>query len=199
MGFGHAVARSGRDFINAAGIVLALPAGNQNTPNAAQFAKEKLAEMGEMSRGERIMLTIFAVLLLLWAGVPAMIFGSAWAVDPTTTALLGLVLLLLTGVLTWDDVLKEKARGTPSFGSVRWIMMASYLNKLGLIAWFSQSLQSGITHWAGLVCRQRLAAARVYVCALLLCQHHGAHHSDVRCLFRCRYCLWARRRCYSPC
>ena len=29
MGFGHAVARSGRDFIDAAGIVLALPAGNQ--------------------------------------------------------------------------------------------------------------------------------------------------------------------------
>ena len=118
----------------------------KNTPNAAQFAKEKLAEMGEMSRGERIMLTIFAVLLLLWAGVPAMIFGSAWAVDPTTTALLGLVLLLLTGVLTWDDVLKEKS----AWDTIVWfsalIMMASYLNKLGLIAWFSQSLQSGITH-----------------------------------------------------
>ncbi len=118
----------------------------KNTPNAAQFAKEKLAEMGEMSRGERIMLTIFAVLLLLWAGIPAMIFGSAWAVDPTTTALLGLVLLLLTGVLTWDDVLKEKS----AWDTIVWfsalIMMASYLNKLGLIAWFSQSLQSGITH-----------------------------------------------------
>ena len=118
----------------------------KNTPNAAQFAKEKLAEMGKMSHGERIMLTIFAVLLLLWAGVPAMIFGSAWAVDPTTTALLGLVLLLLTGVLTWDDVLKEKS----AWDTIVWfsalIMMASYLNKLGLIAWFSQSLQSGITH-----------------------------------------------------
>ena len=118
----------------------------KNTPNAAQFAKEKLAEMGKMSHGERIMLTIFAVLLLLWAGVPAMIFGSAWAVDPTTTALLGLVLLLLTGVLTWDDVLKEKS----AWDTIVWfsalIMMATYLNKLGLIAWFSQSLQSGITH-----------------------------------------------------
>ncbi len=117
----------------------------KNTPNAAQFAKEKLAEMGKMSHGERIMLTIFAVLLLLWAGVPAMIFGSAWAVDPTTTALLGLVLLLLTGVLTWDDVLKEKS----AWDTIVWfsalIMMASYLNKLGLNAWFSQSLQSGIT------------------------------------------------------
>lgn len=118
----------------------------KNTPNAAQFAKEKLAEMGNMSRGERIMLTIFAVLLLLWAGVPAMIFGSNWTVDPTTTALLGLVLLLLTGVLTWDDVLKEKS----AWDTIVWfsalIMMATYLNKLGLIAWFSQSLQNGITH-----------------------------------------------------
>ena len=128
------------------GLFWLYPPEIKNTPNAAQFAKEKLAEMGKMSRGERIMLTIFAVLLLLWAGVPAMIFGSAWAVDPTTTALLGLVLLLLTGVLTWDDVLKEKS----AWDTIVWfsalIMMASYLNKLGLIAWFSQSLQSGITH-----------------------------------------------------
>lgn len=81
----------------------------KETPNAMQFAKDKLAEQGPMSRGEWIMLGIFGLLLFLWAGIPAMLFGKAYAVDPTTTAFIGLSLLLLSGVLTWDDILKEKS------------------------------------------------------------------------------------------
>ena len=37
----------------------------KETPNAAQFAKERLAEQGPMNRGEKIMLGIFALLLIL--------------------------------------------------------------------------------------------------------------------------------------
>ncbi|MDO5070382.1 MAG: DASS family sodium-coupled anion symporter, partial [Neisseria zoodegmatis] len=55
----------------------------KETPNAAQFAKERLKELGKMNRGEKIMLGIFALLLILWAGVPAMLFGSGWKVDAT--------------------------------------------------------------------------------------------------------------------
>ena len=52
----------------------------KSTPNAAAFAKARLQEMGPVSRGEKIMLAIFALLLLLWAGIPAMLLGDAWAV-----------------------------------------------------------------------------------------------------------------------
>lgn len=125
----------------------------KETPNAAQFAKERLAEQGPMNRGEKIMLGIFALLLILWAGVPAMLLGKAYAVDATTTAFIGLSLLLLSGVLTWDDVLKEKS----AWDTVTWfaalVMMATYLNKLGLIAWFSVVLEDSIAHlglgWVG--------------------------------------------------
>ena len=116
----------------------------KSTPNAAQFARSKLAERGPLNRGEKIMLGVFVMLLLLWAGVPAMIFGSAWVVDPTTTAFLGLGVLLLTGVLDWEDVLKEKS----AWDTIVWfsalVMMATFLNKLGLIGWFSTSIKNGI-------------------------------------------------------
>ena len=125
----------------------------KETPNAAQFAKDRLKEQGPMNRGEKIMLAIFAVLLVLWAGIPAMIFGKAFTVHPTATAFIGLSLLLLSGVLTWDDVLKEKG----AWDTVVWfsalVMMASFLNKLGLIGWFSDMLGSGIKNtgmgWVG--------------------------------------------------
>ena len=63
--------------------------------------------MGPMSRNEKITLGVFAVLLVLWAGLLAPL---GIKVDATTTTFLGISLLLLTGVLTWDDVLKRKRR-----------------------------------------------------------------------------------------
>ncbi|WP_042106984.1 DASS family sodium-coupled anion symporter, partial [Acinetobacter junii] len=116
----------------------------KETPNAAQFAKTKLKEMGAVSKDEIIMLGVFGILLLLWAGIPAMILGSAWVVDPTTTAFIGLTLLLLTGVLTWEDILTQKS----AWDTITWfaalVMMATYLNKLGLITWFSGVLENSI-------------------------------------------------------
>ena len=125
----------------------------KSTPNAAQFARERLREMGPITRGELIMLGVFGVLLLLWAGIPAWIFGPAAAVDPTTTAFIGLSLCLVTGVLTWDDVIKEKS----AWDTIVWfgalVMMATFLNKLGLIGWFAKSMETGIGHlglgWMG--------------------------------------------------
>ena len=138
----------------------------KETPNASQFAKDKLKELGAMNRGEKIMLAIFAVLLILWADLPHLIYNDLlvkWfaleeirlAVNPTTTAFLGLSLLLLSGVLTWQDVLTEKG----AWDTVTWfsalVMMATFLNKLGLIAWLSKLLESGIggmgMGWVGAV------------------------------------------------
>ena len=139
----------------------------KSTPNAAAFAKARLQEMGPVSRGEKIMLAIFALLLLLWAGIPAMLLGDAWAVDPTTTAFIGLSLLLLPGVLPWDDILQEKS----AWDTITWfaalVMMATFLNKLGLIAWFSSVLESSIGS---------LGLSWAAACALLLLAYMYAHY-----------------------
>lgn len=116
----------------------------KNMPHASDFAKENLAKMGSMSRAEKIMIAVFMFLLLLWADVPAMIFGDAFKVNYTATAFLGLSLLLLTNVLSWDDVLSEKS----AWDTVLWfsalVMMASFLGKLGLVSWFSSAIQGQI-------------------------------------------------------
>lgn len=125
----------------------------KSTPNAAAFAVGRLREMGPITRGEWIMLGVFGVLLLLWAGIPAMLLGKGWAVNPTTTAFIGLSLLLISGVLSWDDVIKEKS----AWDTIIWfgalVMMATYLNELGLIAWFAKTMETGIGHlglgWVG--------------------------------------------------
>jgi DASS family divalent anion:Na+ symporter len=115
------------------------------TPDAPVFAKEKLSIMGKMSKDEKIMVGVFGLLLVMWAGLPAMLFGSAFSFNATTVALLGLSILLLTSVLTWEDILNEKS----AWDTITWfaalVMMATYLNKLGLIAWFSDVVQTNIS------------------------------------------------------
>ncbi|NLY26728.1 MAG: DASS family sodium-coupled anion symporter, partial [Alcaligenaceae bacterium] len=116
----------------------------RKTENARTFALSRLQELGPVKRDEKILLGVFLFLLVMWAGIPAMLFGNAYSINATTTAACGLALLLLTGVLHWDDILSEKS----AWDTVVWfsalVMMATFLNKLGLIAWFSASLQGGI-------------------------------------------------------
>jgi divalent anion:Na+ symporter, DASS family len=72
-----------------------------STPDAPAAAKRALAALGPLSRDERIVARTFFVLAALWA-VAAFI-----GLDSTAIAFLGLGVLLATGVLTTDDILKE--------------------------------------------------------------------------------------------
>ncbi|EBA01086.1 hypothetical protein MELB17_18574 [Marinobacter sp. ELB17] len=90
-------------------IYLMYPPEIKATPNAVDFVRERLGKLGKLSRDEGIMLDVFVVLLLLWAGVPAWIFGDTFKLNSTTTAFVGLSILPVTGVLNWKDVLGEKS------------------------------------------------------------------------------------------
>ena len=124
-----------------------------DTRATRDFVNAKLAELGPVKRSERILLGVFAWLLLLWAGVPELLFGKPWAVDPTATAMTGLVLLLVSGVLSWDDILGEKGAWDTVVWFAALVMMAGFLNKLGVVPWLSKSLEQGIAHlglgWMG--------------------------------------------------
>lgn len=107
----------------------------KKTGDAPKMAAQKLKEMGPISRNEWLMLLAFFILLALW------IFGGTLSVDATTTAFIGLTMLLLTSVLTWEDVKAEKG----AWDTIVWfavlVMMASSLNELGFIGWFSDLIK----------------------------------------------------------
>lgn len=107
----------------------------KKTDGAQKMAADKLKEMGAVSKHEWLMLLAFFILLFLW------IFGGSLSIDATTTAFIGLTLLLLTSVLTWEDVKSEKG----AWDTIVWfavlVMMASSLNELGFIGWFSDLIK----------------------------------------------------------
>lgn len=115
----------------------------KNTKEAPKMAAEKLKEMGPITVKEWLMIATFILLLVLW------IFGNHFSIDATTGALIGLCVLLLSGVLTWEDVKAEKG----AWDTIVWfsslVMMGSYLNSLGFIGWFGQLIgkEIGTMSW----------------------------------------------------
>ena len=108
----------------------------KNTPEAKIIASKALEEMGPISRGEKIMLFVFVMLLGLWATT------SITKLDTTLIAFMGLCILLVTRVLTWKDIMTEQK----AWDTLIWvggvIVMSDYLNKTGFIPWFAKILEN---------------------------------------------------------
>jgi DASS family divalent anion:Na+ symporter len=118
----------------------------KQTPGAKDLARRELAKLGPMSSAEIITLCVLVLMLVVWAGIPAWLLGPAFGLDPTTTALVGLSLLLITTVLSWEDILAARSAWDTLVWFAALVMMATFHGNLGLTKWFSLWIQGGITH-----------------------------------------------------
>jgi DASS family divalent anion:Na+ symporter len=110
----------------------------KQTPGATLFAREALAEMGPMSRGERVMLAVFVLTAGLW-------MTTAWHhINYTVVALLGVATLLLTSVLSWDDVLSDHLAWDTFIWYGGLVRLAEALGSSGVTARFAD-WSAGIT------------------------------------------------------
>ncbi|ELH3005050.1 anion permease [Vibrio vulnificus] len=120
-------------------MYLFFPPELKKTPEMRAIAKEKLQQMGAMTRDEIMVCATFIGMVTLW------VLGPTLDIHATVTALIGLVFLLLSRTITWDAVLSEKE----AWHTITWfavlIMMASELNKLGFIKWFSNGIGESLS------------------------------------------------------
>lgn len=147
----------------------------KETPEAPALARKKLQAMGPMKRSEKAMGAIFGLLIVLWAA------GRYIGLAETLTAIIGLCLLLLTGVLTWDDVKSEKAAWDTLVWFAILVMMANFLNTKGMIPWFSKEMGSLVAGDNGLVAMGILAV--VYFYSHYLFASSTAHFSAMYAAF----------------
>ncbi|WP_334321158.1 DASS family sodium-coupled anion symporter [Gilliamella apicola] len=110
----------------------------KKTPEAPKLATEELKKMGPVTGKEIIMGSTVILLLVFW------IFGNKLDIDSTTTAFIGLTLLILTGVLSWDDIKGEKAAWDTLIWFAALLMMAGQVNKLGVTKWLGNTIGNAI-------------------------------------------------------
>jgi DASS family divalent anion:Na+ symporter len=119
----------------------------KRTPAAAAFAAKELARMGPMTKQERLMLLVFGLVASLW------MTSALHEIHYTTVALIGISVLLLSGVLTWEDALTERAAWDVFIWYGGLVRMAGALSETGITKRFADAaagFTSGWNWWAAL-------------------------------------------------
>jgi DASS family divalent anion:Na+ symporter len=121
----------------------------KNTPEAKEFARSQLVELGPMSRDEKVATAVFLGCLLLW------FTGNYTKLDATVVAMLGVSAMVATNVLEWKDITEEKGAWDTMVWVGSLLTLCTGLVRLGLIPWFAKSVSSGLTGmnwtWAVLI------------------------------------------------
>eukprot|EP00239_Pterosperma_sp_CCMP1384_P007091 CAMPEP_0197844158 /NCGR_PEP_ID=MMETSP1438-20131217/1138_1 /TAXON_ID=1461541 /ORGANISM="Pterosperma sp., Strain CCMP1384" /LENGTH=564 /DNA_ID=CAMNT_0043454795 /DNA_START=70 /DNA_END=1764 /DNA_ORIENTATION=- len=141
----------------------------KDSPEAPAKAKEELEKLGPMTTDEKIMGATLLTTVGLWIAGPSFGIGSVAA------ALVGLTVLLVTGVVTWKECLAEGGAWDTLTWFAALIAMAAYLNKYGLISWFSAEVVK-VVGGLGLAWQPAL----VVICLIYFYSHYmfasGAAH-----------------------
>lgn len=113
----------------------------KHTPAASQFASEELRAMGPMKWSEWLMLLVFGLVASLW------ITTKLHSIDYAAVAMLGISVLLITGVLDWEDIISEKAAWAVFIWYGGLIRMAEALGQTGLTKRFAETAAGLTTGW----------------------------------------------------
>lgn len=121
-------------------IYAVYPPELKRSEQAAAMASKTLEEMGPLTCDEKLMIAVLLLLLGLWT-----VGATLFKFNATMAAFTGLSLLLATGVLTWSDLAGERGAWSTLVWFSALIMMATYLNKLGFIAWANTHLTASMS------------------------------------------------------
>jgi DASS family divalent anion:Na+ symporter len=114
----------------------------KHTPGATKFAQTELDKMGPVSVHEKLMLSVFVMVALLWG-------TTNWlhSIDYSVVALLGICTLLLAKVLDWDDLMNERAAWDVFIWYGGMVRMAEALGETGLTKKFAEVSASFTQGW----------------------------------------------------
>jgi L-tartrate/succinate antiporter len=112
----------------------------KHSTEVSKWAAQKLEKVGRLSRRELILAAIVLLSLVLWVG------GGAF-VSATTVAFIAISLMLITGVVTWNDITEDKRAWTTFAWLGALIALCDGLNRVGFVKWFADGIAP---HMAGL-------------------------------------------------
>ena len=110
----------------------------KDTPEAPKQAAARLEAMGPMTTPQKVMGATLLGAVALW------MFGDMIGVSAVVAAMLGLSVLLLSGVLEWKDCLAY----TPAWDTLTWfavlIGMSNAMNEMGIISFFADQIGTAL-------------------------------------------------------
>jgi DASS family divalent anion:Na+ symporter len=122
-------------------IYKVFPPEIRHTPAAAEMARTELRTMGKTSRHEWTMLVVFLLVAAMWM--------TMWYhnINYAVIALVGVAALLLSGVLTWRDVIEEHAAWDVFIWYGGLVRMAEALGETGITKKFADFVATHTVGW----------------------------------------------------
>jgi L-tartrate/succinate antiporter len=111
------------------GYVLYPPEVKRSTEVSA-WAGSELRRMGAISAREIILAVLVSAAILLW------VVGGSF-IDATLTAFVAIALMLVAGVITWDDMAKNHSAWTTIILLATLVTLADGLSRAGFVKWFA--------------------------------------------------------------
>ena len=108
-------------------------------------AKDGLKKLGRMTRNELITAGTFILLITLW------IFEKQTGINATTTAMLGVCVLLLTGILNWNDIINEKGAWDIFIWFSILVTIANALSEQKVTLWIGDIVSASLTGYTPLL------------------------------------------------
>jgi L-tartrate/succinate antiporter len=93
-----------------------------------RWAGQELAKLGAITAREMIMAALVTIALALW-------IGGGRVIDPTMVALVGISLMLIFAVVSWEDVIGNAAAWSVLVWFATLVVLADGLNKVGVVDW----------------------------------------------------------------
>ncbi len=123
----------------------------KTSEDAPRWANEELARMGKITGREISMACLALFSLVLW------IFAGDY-LNATLVALVALCLMVVLGVISWEDVVGYKKAWNVLLWFATLVTLADGLNKVGFLNWFAKSTSVHLTGFPVLAAAIVLAA-----------------------------------------
>ena len=101
--------------------------------------KKDIKLLGPWTRSEIITSSTLVIMLILWSTKPMHGWGT------TTVALLGLLIILLLDIISWDQMVKNYKAWDTLIWLGGLLTLATSLKDLGFISWFAENIQQYLT------------------------------------------------------
>lgn len=118
-------------------VYVIYPPALKRSPEVSAWAAEELKKIGGITRKELTLAALVLLAIALW------VFGGDY-VDATTAALIVVSLMLITRVVTWDDMAKNDSAWTTIVLLATLVTLADGLARAGFIKWFATSVATSV-------------------------------------------------------
>jgi len=114
------------------------PPSIRSAPEVPRWATDELRTMGPMSRRELILFVLVGSALALW-------IGATDYIDPSLTAILTVLLMVISGVVSWDDVIGQKQAWNVLIWFGTLVTLAGGLAETGFVGWLAKATAPAFT------------------------------------------------------